>query len=216
VAFCLVFAPLPEQTASGTDWPQFRGPEGNGISQTLHAPLNWSAEQNIAWKAELPGSGWSSPVLVGGKIFLTSAVFGDGDSATLNALCLDQASGKLLWNREVFQPDVGEAKKMHRKNTAASPTPLVGGGRLYVHFGHLGTAALDLDGNILWKQDSHKYIPVHGTGGSPALADGLLVFSADGKESPCVVALDAQNGAVRWKTERNTTAKKNFSFSPRR
>ena len=102
---------------------------------------------------------------------------------------------------------------MHRKNTAASPTPIVEGQRVYVHFGHLGTAALDLEGNVIWRQEELKYVPVHGTGGSPTLVDGLLIFSGDGKEAPFVAALDAATGQLRWKTDRNTHAKKNFSFS---
>lgn len=209
----LAFCSFVGKAAPALEWSQFRGPQGDGISPALRVPLNWSAEQNVAWKVEIPGSGWSSPTLVRGKIFLTSAVVGEGDTVTLNTLCLDQLSGRLLWNKEVFRPEMSDAQKMHRKNTAASPTPLVDGDRLFVHFGHLGSAALDLEGNILWKQDTVKYVPVHGTGGSPALTDGVLIFSADGKEAPCVVGLDAQSGQVRWKTERNTTAKKNFSFS---
>ena len=102
---------------------------------------------------------------------------------------------------------------MHRKNTAASPTPIVADGKLYVHFGHMGSAALDLDGRIVWAQSEVKYKPVHGTGGSPLLAGGLLVFSADGAANPFVVGLDAQTGAIRWQTSRKTTAKKTFSFS---
>ncbi len=199
--------------ATSQDWPEFRGPQGNGNSSVRNVPLQWAADQNIAWKVAVPGSGWSSPVLFQGKIFLTSAILGEGDAATLHALCLDQESGKVLWNREVFRPEIGEAKKMHRKNTAASPTAIVADGRVYVHFGHLGSAALDLQGNILWKQETLKYVPVHGTGGSPALVEGLLVFSADGKDAPFVAALDAQTGAVRWKTDRKVTVKKNFSFS---
>lgn len=212
-AVCWLLSSIAASSATSPDWHQFRGPHGNGVASVSQLPLQWSAEQNVAWKAQIPGSGWSSPVLAHGKIFLTSAILGEGDSATLNALCLDQETGRLLWSREVFKPEIAEAKKMHRKNTAASPTAIVEGGRVYVHFGHLGTAALDLEGNLLWKQESLKYIPVHGTGGSPALVDGVLIFSADGKEAPFVAGLDAKTGEVRWKTDRNTTAKKNFSFS---
>ncbi len=216
LAVCLIltnFGVYCGAAVSSMEWPQFRGPRGDGTSLVQQVPTQWSDEKNVAWKVELPGAGWSSPVLAGGKIFLTAAVFGDGDAATLNVLCLDQGSGQILWNREVFRPEAAEAKKMHRKNTAASPTAIVEDGRIYAHFGHLGTAALDLEGKVLWKQESLKYTPVHGTGGSPALADGLLFFSADGKEDPFVAGLDARNGQVRWKTGRNTPAKKNFSFS---
>jgi outer membrane protein assembly factor BamB len=119
----------------------------------------------------------------------------------------------VLWNTEVIRPDPASAAAMHRKNTLASPTPLVADGRLYVHFGHMGTAALDLDGKILWCQTELKYPPTHGTGGSPVLVGDALIFSCDGQSEPFVVALDAKSGAVRWKTLRNSPARKQFSFS---
>jgi outer membrane protein assembly factor BamB len=199
-------------SAASPEWPQFRGPAGDGISSATKIPVEWSASNGIAWSVEVPGKGWSSPVLSKGRIYLTSAVEGASAEVTLNALCFDAESGKLLWNTEVFRPDPGEVKAMHRKNTAASPTPIAEDGKVYVHFGHMGTAALDLDGRVRWSQTSLKYKPVHGTGGSPALTGGMLVFSADGSADPFVAALDAQTGAVRWQTPRNTTAKKNFSF----
>ena len=195
------------------DWPQFRGPHCNGISDAKNVPLTWSAEKGVAWSVDIPGKGWSSPVLSSERIYLTSAVPDSSGEVTLNALCLDQATGKLLWNKEVLRPEAGEAAKMHRKNSASSPTPLIAEGRVYVHFGHMGTAALDLEGNILWTQTDLKYTPVHGTGGSLALVNDLLVFSADGKSDPFVAALDAKTGVLRWKTGRQSPAKKQFSFS---
>ncbi len=204
---------VPYVAIAGADWTQFRGPDGDGISSAKNIPLHWSATSSCAWSAEVPGLGWSSPVLLGGRVYLTSAVPDAGGDIVLNALCLNAADGKILWNKEVLRPEAGEAKAMHRKNTAASPTPIVADGRLYVHFGHMGTAALDLEGNVFWKQTSLKYKPVHGTGGSPALINGMLVFSGDGAAAPFVAALDAATGEVRWQTPRNTTAKKNFSFS---
>jgi outer membrane protein assembly factor BamB len=113
----------------------------------------------------------------------------------------------------VLQPDPGDASAHHQKNGLASPTPVVRADRLYVHFGHLGTAALDLTGKVLWRQTDIKYPPRHGNGGSPALVGDLLVFSCDGEQDPFVVALDTANGKLRWKTLRHTTASKTFSFS---
>jgi outer membrane protein assembly factor BamB len=150
--------------------------------------------------------------LVHGRIYLTSAIPDAAGEITLNVLCLDQASGTLLWNREVFRPEAGDARAMHRKNSAASPTPLCVDDRLYVHFGHMGTAALDLEGNVLWRQNSHKYKPVHGTGSTPVLVGDSLIFGADGAKDPCLIALDAKTGAIRWQKPRNTPAKKQFSF----
>ncbi len=197
--------------AGETEWPQFRGPTGQGLSAAVKVPVEWSAASHVAWKVEIPGRGWSSPVLSGGRLYLTSAV-GEKDK-TLHALCLDAKDGRVIWDTEVFHPDAASVTAMHQKNSPASATPIVTADRLYVHFGHMGTAALDLAGQVLWRQTGLKYPPVHGTGGSPVLVGDALVFSCDGANDPFVAALDAATGAVRWKTPRHTPAKKPFSFS---
>ena len=102
---------------------------------------------------------------------------------------------------------------MHSKNSLASPTPFLDGDRLYVHFGHMGTAALDFEGNVIWRQTAFSYHPRHGNGGSPALLGDQLVFSCDGIEDPFVTALNRATGDIRWKTPRNSTAEKKFSFA---
>ena len=206
----LAHCPMP---GAETEWPQFRGPGGQGVSLAVKVPLEWNATSHIAWKVEVPGRGWSSPVLSKDRLYLTTATGGDGAALTLHALCLDAASGRTLWNTEVFQPDPAAAQAMHRKNSPASSTPIVTSDRLYLHFGHMGTAALDLSGGIVWKQDELKYPPVHGAGGSPVLVGDALVFSCDGERDPFVVALNAATGAIRWKTPRNSPAKKQFAFS---
>jgi outer membrane protein assembly factor BamB len=147
-------------------------------------------------------------------LYLTSAVPAeDGAGETLRAFCFNAADGHIIWDSEVFRPDPGPVASMHRKNSPASPTPIVTPDRLYVHFGHMGTAALDLQGKVLWRQNELTYTPVHGNGGSPILVDGLLFFSCDGQRDPFVAALDAATGAVRWRTARNSPARKQFSFS---
>jgi len=193
------------------DWPEFRGPTGQGISTAKNVPLHWSATSNVVWKTAIPGEGWSSPVIVGGKIYLTTAVT-ESAKTSLRALCVTAGNGRVEWDVEVFQPDAAATEEMHKKNSLASPTPIVRDGRVYVHFGHMGTAALDLSGKILWRQTALKYSPMHGNGGSPALVGDLLVFSCDGKSDPFVAALDVKTGNVRWKTPRVTTAKNQFSF----
>ena len=210
----LALATLLSMELHAIDWPEFRGPDRNGISQAKNVPLKWSAEgsENIRWTTEVPGKGWSSPTLRAGKLYLTSAVETDG-VITLNALCIDAETGRIIWNVPVFTPEPADATRMHKKNTAASPTAIAVESAVYVHFGHMGTATLSYDGKVVWKQDSLKYKPVHGTGGSPALVGDLLVFSADGQENPFVAALDRHTGKVAWRQERNTHAKKNFSFS---
>jgi len=196
-------------TWAAADWPQFRGPDGNGHSAAKNLPLEWDATKNVVWKSEIPGKGWSSPALFRGRLYLTTAEE-VGSDLTLRVLCQDAANGRPLWASEVFlTPPV----RHHQKNSQASPTAIVEGDRIYVHFGHYGTACLDLSGKVIWKQAELKYSPVHGNGGSPILVGNALIFSADGQSDPFIIALDKLSGKVLWKVKRETTAKKNFSFS---
>jgi outer membrane protein assembly factor BamB len=206
--------------APAADWPQFRGPNGDGHASAKNLPQEWSSEKNIAWRTEIPGRGWSSPALSGGKIYLTTAVVTSGEEASpkadrsLRALCLDAVTGKVVWDREVFAQDGASAPdSIHRKNGHASPTPLVADGQVFIHFGHQGTACLDLTGKKLWENRTLKYQPQHGNGASPILVDGNLVFSCDGREEQFVAALKASNGAVAWKFKRPTEASKKFAFA---
>ena len=211
---------LAFSSATAADWPQFRGPTGDGHAQVKNLPMQWSADKNIAWRAEIPGSGWSSPVLAGGRIYLTAAVVTGGSEASpkadrsLRVLCLDAASGHVVWDREVFKQEGAKAPdSIHRKNGHASPTPVVADGRVFVHFGHQGTACLDLTGKKLWENRSFFYQPQHGNGGSPVLADGNLIFSCDGRDEQFILALKATNGARAWKFTRPTEATKKFAFA---
>lgn len=189
-------------------WPEFRGPTGMGNSSATNVPVTWSATNNVAWKAAVPGKGWSSPVISDGKIFITSAV-----DQSLRALCFDLETGNEVWNVEVLQPDAGAIRAVHRKNSLASPTPILREGKVYVHFGHMGTAALDVTGKALWTSTEIKYSPVHGAGGSPVLVGDLLIFNCDAASDPFIAALDASSGKVQWKTPRNTPARNKFSFA---
>ena len=201
--------------AAGHEWPEFRGPGRQGVAVATNVPIRWSSGENVAWNVEVPGAGWSSPSVSGGRIFLTTAL-SDGDSAPLRleVLSLSESDGSVAWRTPAFVHPAGKLPSIHSKNGQASPTVLVDAPnrRLFAHFGHLGTAALDLDGKVLWRQDSLGYEPIHGNGGSPALVDGTLIFSCDGGSDPFVVGLDADTGKVRWKTPRNTHAKRTFSF----
>lgn len=197
------------------DWPQFRGPAGDGHAKADRAsPTEWSATKNVLWKQDVPGSGWSSPVIVNGKVYLTTAdTIDGGDDLSLRALCLDAKDGKTLWNVEVFRQEAKTAPNIHKKNSHASPTPIVANGRVYVHFGHQGTACLDLAGKPLWTNRDFRFAPVHGNGGSPVLVDDLLVFSTDGAAVREVIALESATGKLRWRTKRSGSALKRFSFS---
>src|SRR5262245_47697131 len=177
------------------DWPQFRGPDGQGHSAERGIPVEWSEARNIVWKTELPGAGWSSPVVGGGKVWLTSAVK-DRTGGSLRVLAYDIATGRELVNTEVFR--VRSVDPLNPKNTRASPTPILEGDRVYVHFGADGTAALSTTGEILWKTKL-DYESQHGDGGSPALYGDLLILNCDGDDVAFVVALEKQTGKTHWK-----------------
>jgi outer membrane protein assembly factor BamB len=214
-AFWLTFIGLlaSHRFAHAEDWLEFRGPTGQGHYAGKNLPITWSKTQNVAWQQPLPGHGWSSPIVIQGRVYLTTALAIDGsEDRSLCALCLDASSGKLLWQTEVFRQDGASAPRIHPKNSHASPTPISDGKRLFVHFGHQGTACLDLDGNVLWRNTELRYAPVHGNGGTPILVDDRLVFSIDGADKQFLVALSQADGKVAWKTDRKSEAFKKFSF----
>lgn len=202
--------------AHASDWQQFRGPSADGHAQARNVPLKWSPTENIAWKQELPGNGWSSPVLHDDRLYLTTAVT-QGDSTppavSLRVLCVDAKTGKPIWDKEAFRHNGDRVQKQHAKNSYASPTPFIEDGRVYAHFSHMGTACLDLAGKVVWKNDSLNYKPVHGTGGSAIIVGDILFFSCDAGENPFVVALDKKTGKLKWRKDRSVKVSRTFSFS---
>ena len=202
-------------SAAAIEWNAFRGPTGDGHAHVEGLPIEWDQSRNVVWKQALAGQGWSSPVVSRGMIYVTSAVPTDAAAGdlSLRLLALRETTGELVHDVEVFQQRAADAPKIHKKNSHASPTPLIQGERIYVHFGHQGTACLDLKGKIIWTNEDLAYKPVHGNGGSPILVDDALIFSCDGGADPFIVALDAGTGKVRWKTHRETDATRKFSFS---
>lgn len=212
---CLALACLllGSALALGNDWPEFRGPTGQGHFTGGPLPRTWGPMKNVVWKQEIPGAGWSSPAVCQGRVFLTTSVPDEEKNYSLRALALDAASGKVLWDREVLREESSNSPRIHTKNSHASSSPLVHDGKLYVHFGHMGTACLDLNGAVVWKNTDVTFAPVHGNGGSPVFVDGVLIFSCDGGEEHFVVGLDARTGKQLWRTDRHTDAAKKFSFS---
>lgn len=203
--------------AVAENWPEFRGPTAQGIAPAGKYPTEWSPTKNVSWKTAVPGHGWSSPVVWEGRVYLTTAVPVGGGGRTgdqsLRALCLDAKTGGILWDNEVFRQVGATAPRIHAKASHAGPTPVVDGKRVFVHFGHHGTACLDIAGKVLWRNTELRYRPVHGNGGSPILVDNLLVFSADGADTQFLYGLDADTGKVVWKTPRRADIFKKFSFS---
>ena len=180
------------------DWPQFRGPTGQGHSSERGVPTRWSETQNVQWKVPVPGRGWSSPVVVDGRVWLTTAT-ATGREASLRLLSFDAASGRQTSDVEVFH--LRSSALLNPKNSHASPTPIVEGDRVYVHFGAEGTAAVSTAGEIIWKARL-QYDSQHGNGGSPVLYGDLLIVNCDGFDQAFVVALDKRTGKTRWRTLR--------------
>ncbi len=192
------------------DWPAFRGPNRDGVvNQKL--PTSWTQTENIVWRTELPGEGWSSPILVGKEAFMTVAVPMPDGGLDLRLIGVDTDTGAVNIITRLFKQPA-DAPKIHKKNSHASPTPLYDGTNVYVHFGHQGTACVSPQGLIQWKNDSLAYPPVHGNGGSPTIVGELLVFSRDGGDIAEVTALNKKSGEVVWQTKREVEVARQFSF----
>lgn len=188
---------------AGDRWPQFRGPTQQGISEAKGLPLTWSETENIRWKTALPGEGWSSPVVAEGRIWMTTAT---DEGRSLRALCVDLETGKLIHDVEVFKVDVAPPK--HRRNSYASPTPLIDGGKVFVHFGTLGTAALDeRTGQKIWENRDLKVDHQNGPGGSISHFGDKIIIPCDGMDAQYEVALEKSSGRAAWRTERSAIPK---------
>ncbi len=194
----LLAAGVPSMAA---DWPQFRGPGGQGHSTAKNVPLTWSETENVTWKVPLPGLGWSSPAVKGDQIWLTAAV---DDGHSLRAIAVNRQTGAIVHDVEIFKLE--NPGSVHANNSHASPTPVVEGDRVYIHFGGHGTACLATDGRIVWKTQELKYNHVHGPGGSPVIWKDLLIINCDGADVQYVVALDKRTGEIRWKRDRQHTS----------
>lgn len=204
------------------DWPQFRGPQGDGHAPTDRLPTTWNALRNIAWETEVSGRGWSSPVVTGNSIWLTTAEqtalpeneraeklakhkygeleFQTHGLVTAYAVELDVRDGRILRRVELLKAE--SPAPIHSVNSYASPTPIFDQGRLYCHFGSLGTVAFDTkSGQVIWRAQ-FAVEEITGPGGSPALWRDRLIIACDGVDAQYVVAVDARTGAVMWKTPR--------------
>jgi len=208
-------------TSLRADWPEFRGPSQNGAIGTSLLPIKWGEKENIKWFSKTQGLGWSSPVIVGDRIYFTSASNAQADASQdaellggqrLLLTCLDAKDGREVFTKVIFE-QAKDAPKIHNKNSHASPTPVVHQGRIYVHYGHQGTACTDLEGGIIWENRDHAFPPTHGNGGSPIIVNDRLVLTCDGGSAPYTLALDLQTGKEVWRTVRGVEADRQFSFS---
>ena len=190
------------------DWPEFRGPTGDGHAsapgdtKALGLPLHWSETNNVKWKTAIPYRGWSAPVVMGGQVWVSTAT---EDGHDYFAIGLDAETGKILFNEKVFHSDnpepLGNGASM---NSFATPSPLTEPGRVFVHFGSLGTACLDTGtGKVLWKRDDLPCRHYRGASSSPISFENLLILTFDGADLQYHVALDKATGRTVWKTNRS-------------
>jgi outer membrane protein assembly factor BamB len=180
-------------------WPQFRGPEGTGVAAAQAPPVTWAEDKNIRWKTAIHGRAWSSPVILDGQVWVTTAT---QDGRELSALALDAQSGKILHDLRLFT--VEKPQYAHPFNTYASPTPVVEAGRVYVTFGSPGTAAIDTkSGKVLWERRDLECNHFRGAGSSPIIFNDLLLMHFDGSDRQYVVGLDKRTGKTVWRTERS-------------
>lgn len=183
--------------AAPAEWPQFRGPEGQGHSSAQGLPLEWSETQNVTWKVPIPGTGWSSPVVAGEQIWLTTAL---QEGRSLRAVCVDRQSGRVIYNVELFRRE--QSAEVHAKNSHATPTPVLERDRVFVHFGAAGTACLSTGGEVIWKTTELQYHQPYAAASSPILFGDLLILHCDGSDVQFVAALDKRTGNLVWKKTR--------------
>lgn len=184
------------------EWPQFRGPNGNGHVAATSLQTSWSEKEALTWKTLLPGKGWSSPVISSDFIWMTTAVENKDGPVDLHALCVSLKTGKLIHNVKLFVQS--EPEKIHAMNSYASPTPVIAGNRVFCHFGNYGTACLDVkSGAVQWKIKRFEYKTQNGPGASLVAWKGLLFFNCDGIDRQHAVALNQETGATAWKVKRS-------------
>ncbi len=215
--------------AYAQNWPSFRGPGASGVADGQNLPVQWDVQRrlNVLWKTEVHGLAHSSPVVWGDRVFLTTAVsskagatfkpglYGDGSASDdlsvhrWNVLCLDRATGKLLWERTAYQGIPKE--KRHIKSTYANATPATDGRVVVAFFGSQGLYAYSPGGDLLWKRDLGRLevgaydAPEFewGTASSPILYQDLVIVQCDQQKGSFIAALDARTGATVWRTERD-------------
>jgi outer membrane protein assembly factor BamB len=180
-------------------WPQFRGPDGNGHSDARDLPLNWGETENVVWKTAIHDRGWSSPVIYGNQIWLTTAT---KDGRNLYVLCIDRETGRIIRDMKLFE--VAQPQYAHPFNTYASPTPVIEAGRVYITFGSPGTACIDTKSfKVLWERRDIECNHFRGAGSSPIILQNLLIVHFDGSDHQFVTALDKRTGKTVWQTKRS-------------
>jgi outer membrane protein assembly factor BamB len=177
VRFLLLLALLAASSVRAENWPGFRGPTRQGHSSEKNLPTFWDPKTNILWKTEIPGEGWSSPIVWDDRVFVTSAT---ENGAQCHIFALDRRAGKIVWDTMVFSQT---PRRKESRNSWATPTPTTDGKVVYAVFGGGGIAAVDWDGKVIWKNLDVEFYSRHGLGASPLLHEGLLIEPYDGSSS---------------------------------
>ena len=181
-----------------SNWTHFRGTNLDGISADNQVPVSWSDTTNVIWKTDIRGKGWSSPVVYGNQVWLTTATV---DGKEMSGICVDFKSGKILFDILLFKQD--SIYRKHSINTFATPTPCIEQGFVYLNFGSTGTACVNTsDGKIVWERNDFKVEHVQGTGASPMLYKDFLILHYEGTDQQFIVALNKKTGATIWRTDR--------------
>ena len=182
-----------KSTAAGSEWLQFRGPNGAGVADGFALPAEFNATKNLVWKTPIPFAR-SSPVVTADRVFLTAT---EGDK--LLTLAIDRKTGKVLWRREAVR---ARHMPIYRANDGASPSPVSDGKNVYAFFGELGLISYGPDGKERWRMPLGPFNSFYGMGGSPVLAGNTLVMVCDQRTDSFIVAVDARDGKVLWKKNR--------------
>ncbi len=195
VCLCLILTNCQSQKGN---WTHFRGSRLDGIADVSKAPLKWTPDSNIFWKTEIHDKGWSSPVVYGDQIWVTTAT---NDGKELFAVCVDFNTGRIIHDIRVFEPDSVYSK--HSINSYATPTPCIEKDFVYVHFGQYGTACISTNnGSVIWQRTDLVCDHVQGPASSPVIYKNLLILHLEGVDVQYIVALNKENGKTVWKTER--------------
>jgi hypothetical protein len=194
---CLFLLSCSCDAAVAQQWNRFRGPNGSGVSAATNLPVEFGPDSNVVWKTTLP-PGHSSPTLTATRIFLTAHTK-EKETYKLLVLCLDRASGKILWQREVPRLQKGRIQNV---NGPASPSPVTDGTSVYVFFQEFGLLAYDADGTEKWRMPLGPFNIFYGFGASPILVDDKVILAVDQDLDAYLIAVDKKTGKILWKVAR--------------
>jgi len=195
----LLFCVLSATALAQANWPEFRGPTGDGHSEAKDLPVIFGEADHVKWKTPIHGKAWSSPVIWGSQVWLTTA---NEEGTELSGVCVDKETGRILRDEILFR--VVDPQFCHKFNSYGSPTPAIEEGRVYITFGSPGTACLDTaTGKVLWERKDFVCNHFRGSGSSPIIWQDLLIMNFDGSDFQYVVALDKKTGKTVWKTDRS-------------